>query len=273
MCVLKFGGFVWPVLGGGCGEQRGVVGATGVATLASILARAQAVVVVVVFVSKLLDVRSMQLPASAELNHCQRFPVTSPPGFVCISHSRLLHMLSPFPDGHASRAASVSPSSAACRALPGKGCPALPRPVREEKYKYLPNGGPALPRTDLPQSPRPHQRSTFTCGHPGLAIRVAMIRVGALLCLVLCASAGVVSARLGLASSHGPDYDALMSLYNGLGGSSWAFKDGWGSSASYCTWHGIRCTSGRVTSLNLMSNGLTGSLPASFAQLSALRNV
>ena len=100
-----------------------------------------------------------------------------------------------------------------------------------------------------------------------------MIRVGALLCLVLCASAGVVSARLGLASSQGPDYDALMSLYNGLGGSSWAFKDGWGSSASYCTWHGIRCTSGRVTSLNLMSNGLTGSLPASFAQLSALRNV
>ena len=133
MCVLKCGGFVWPVIGGGCGEQRGVVGATGVATLASILARAQAVVVVVVFVSKLLDVRSMQLPASAELNHCQRFPVTSPPGFVCISHSRLLHMLSPFLDGHASRAASVSPSSAACRALFARLCvKPLPRPVREE---------------------------------------------------------------------------------------------------------------------------------------------
>ena len=135
MCVLKCGGFVWPVLGGGCGEQRGVVGATGVATLASILARAQAVVVVVVFVSKLLDVRSMQLPASAELNYCQRFPVTSPPGFVCIGHSRLLHMLSPFPDGHASRAASVSPSS---RALPGFAWTS----ARREVYKYLPNDGP-----------------------------------------------------------------------------------------------------------------------------------
>lgn len=270
MCVLKCGGFVWPVLGGGCGEQRGVVGATGVATLASILARAQAVVVVVVFVSKLLDVRSMQLPASAELNHCQRFPVTSPPGFVCVGHFRLLHMLSSFPDGHASRAASVSTSSAACRALPGKVC-CDQRAKRS--MQILAKRRPAVPRTDLPQSPRPHQRSTFTCGHPGLAICAAMIRVGALLCLVLCVSAGVVSARLGLASSQGPDYDALMSLYNGLGGSSWAFKDGWGSSASYCTWHGIRCTSGRVTSLNLMSNGLTGSLPASFAQLSALRNV
>ncbi|PRQ38417.1 putative protein kinase RLK-Pelle-LRR-IX family [Rosa chinensis] len=48
---------------------------------------------------------------------------------------------------------------------------------------------------------------------------------------------------------------------------------GWSSSASYCTWDGVKCdsdTSKRVTSISLASNSLSGSLPSNLNELTEL---
>jgi hypothetical protein len=51
---------------------------------------------------------------------------------------------------------------------------------------------------------------------------------------------------------------ALKDIYENTGGSNWTNKTGWGTSASACSWHGVTCTSGHVTSISLGNNNLTG---------------
>jgi Leucine-rich repeat (LRR) protein len=57
---------------------------------------------------------------------------------------------------------------------------------------------------------------------------------------------------------------ALASIYNSCGGSSWATKGGWlDVSASVCTWDGIRCsTDDDVVGISLRSNNLVGTFPS-----------
>ena len=59
---------------------------------------------------------------------------------------------------------------------------------------------------------------------------------------------------------------ALVTLYaatNGSSGNSWLVKNGWlEGKGSHCNWFGVKCyRNGRVKSLNLAINGLSGSLP------------
>ena len=65
--------------------------------------------------------------------------------------------------------------------------------------------------------------------------------------------------------------DFLVELYNSTGGANWTNKTGWlGAPGTECTWHGISCAGGRLVSLSLRSNQLTGTIPSSIGSLSNL---
>ena len=70
------------------------------------------------------------------------------------------------------------------------------------------------------------------------------------------------------------DYDALMALYNRTGGANWADNTNWGTGCP-CdnNWYGIQCADGRVISIVLDDNQLTGSLPNEIGNLSYLRTL
>jgi Leucine-rich repeat (LRR) protein len=58
------------------------------------------------------------------------------------------------------------------------------------------------------------------------------------------------------------EYDTLLALYNGTGGSSWSNRTGWLVTDTPCAWHGVTCANSHVTGMELASNNLTGPLPA-----------
>ncbi|CAN8258337.1 unnamed protein product [Cochlearia groenlandica] len=47
----------------------------------------------------------------------------------------------------------------------------------------------------------------------------------------------------------------------------------WSSSADFCQWKGVRCSSGRVVSINLADKSLTGVLPSEISSLSELKSI
>lgn len=55
------------------------------------------------------------------------------------------------------------------------------------------------------------------------------------------------------------DRDVLLELFRATNGLSWKRNDGWNSSASISTWHGVQVDeNGRVVKLDLSGNGLEG---------------
>ncbi|MBN8586849.1 MAG: DUF11 domain-containing protein [Rhodothermia bacterium] len=64
----------------------------------------------------------------------------------------------------------------------------------------------------------------------------------------------------------------LVNLYNSTGGQSWLRKSNW-LIGRVKDWEGVTINGDRVTGLALSSNNLNGSIPASFANLSALQFV
>ncbi|GEM_PF-567116 len=67
------------------------------------------------------------------------------------------------------------------------------------------------------------------------------------------------------------DRQALMDLYSATSGSSWSNDSGWGSGDPSGSWYGVEVNSnGRVVSLNLRSNNLSGNLPSSLGNLTKL---
>ena len=67
------------------------------------------------------------------------------------------------------------------------------------------------------------------------------------------------------------DRTALMALYNSTGGASWTNNTNWDTNAALNTWHGVTTrTDGRVIVLNLRSNDLVGTIPASLGNLDTL---
>jgi len=58
----------------------------------------------------------------------------------------------------------------------------------------------------------------------------------------------------------------LMALFEATGGAtSWLVSTHWGEvNVSLCAWYGVTCDSGRLSTLSLPDNGLTGVLPAGF---------
>lgn len=72
------------------------------------------------------------------------------------------------------------------------------------------------------------------------------------------------------------DCVALVSLYDGTGGPTWFTATNWTVTTTPCAadgsgWFGVSCSNGRVTSLLLQDNNLSGSLPPMIAALSELQ--
>ena len=68
------------------------------------------------------------------------------------------------------------------------------------------------------------------------------------------------------------DRSALVAFYNATGGANWENNTNWLSDAPLNLWHGVKTDdNGRVTTLDLYSNGLTGSLPVALGNLAQLR--
>ena len=68
-----------------------------------------------------------------------------------------------------------------------------------------------------------------------------------------------------------PDPAILAAFYHATGGAEWTRSDGWLTDASTDAWHGVRTTvDGRVSSLSLRENNLTGALPPALGSLPAL---
>ncbi len=66
---------------------------------------------------------------------------------------------------------------------------------------------------------------------------------------------------------------ALVDLYNSTGGPLWSTNTGWLTDADIDGWWGISTLNGRVKQINLGVNNLTGTLPASIADLDKLANL
>ncbi|MCC7355483.1 MAG: hypothetical protein IT330_17210, partial [Anaerolineae bacterium] len=63
---------------------------------------------------------------------------------------------------------------------------------------------------------------------------------------------------------------ALVALYNSTNGSGWRHNDDWLTTNTPCSWFGVTCTGGHVTSLELSENKLKGSIPAQLGNLAQL---
>ncbi len=67
------------------------------------------------------------------------------------------------------------------------------------------------------------------------------------------------------------DRSALMALYEATSGAGWYNNGGWGDGNPDNSWHGVEVNAdGRVVRLDLQDNGLSGQLPASIGDLTAL---
>ncbi len=68
------------------------------------------------------------------------------------------------------------------------------------------------------------------------------------------------------------DKDALVALYDSTDGANWRDNTNWGTNAALNTWSGVEIDdAGRVTSLVLYNNSLTGSIPAALGDLDSLK--
>ncbi len=79
----------------------------------------------------------------------------------------------------------------------------------------------------------------------------------------------------GLAQTLEDDKAALIAFYNAAGGGSWFNSYGWPHSIfesnNPCEWSGVGCENGRVTSLNLRNNHLTGSISPEIGKITELK--
>src|SRR5690606_23305849 len=67
--------------------------------------------------------------------------------------------------------------------------------------------------------------------------------------------------------------EALVALYNATGGSThWLDDDGWLQTTTPCSWFGVDCSGGHVTSLDLF-NRLNGPIPPQLGDLTELQTL
>lgn len=74
--------------------------------------------------------------------------------------------------------------------------------------------------------------------------------------------------QAGIVASRHTDSLALVALYNATGGANWTGK--WTLTNPMSAWTGVTLTAGRVTSLSLYDNNLSGAIPAELGNLTNL---
>ncbi len=71
----------------------------------------------------------------------------------------------------------------------------------------------------------------------------------------------------------GVDREALVALYNATDGPNWKNSINWLTEEDISTWYGVRVQNGRVTSLHLDKNKLSGTIPPELGQLTTLTDL
>ena len=66
---------------------------------------------------------------------------------------------------------------------------------------------------------------------------------------------------------------SLAAFFDETGGGSWTTGAGWNSDATLGSWHGVTVTGGRVRTLSLPNNALSGPIPPEIANLTALEGM
>ncbi len=85
-----------------------------------------------------------------------------------------------------------------------------------------------------------------------------------------------LAARPVAAAIPGSQRDALVAIYQSLGGSGWTNKTNWlGAIGTECTWYGVTCDGAgtKVEGLSFFSNNLQGTLPEALGSLVDLRRL
>jgi Leucine-rich repeat (LRR) protein len=67
--------------------------------------------------------------------------------------------------------------------------------------------------------------------------------------------------------------DALVALYNSTDGANWSDNTDWNMTDMPCSWYGVTCSGGHVTSLSLGWNNLSGFIPADLGDLENLEEL
>lgn len=67
--------------------------------------------------------------------------------------------------------------------------------------------------------------------------------------------------------------NALIALYDSTDGTHWSNKTDWNVTNTPCSWYGVTCNGGHVTSLSLAWNNLSGFIPADIGDLSKLEEL
>jgi Leucine-rich repeat (LRR) protein len=67
--------------------------------------------------------------------------------------------------------------------------------------------------------------------------------------------------------------EALVVLYDETNGPGWTNSAGWLADPNPCNWHGVSCSGGSVSHLNLWDNQLAGPIPSELGNLAGLQNL
>ena len=76
-----------------------------------------------------------------------------------------------------------------------------------------------------------------------------------------------------IADDAAADRMVLEAFYKATGGDNWKENANWLSEKPLASWHGIYATAGRVQSIGLRDNNLTGYLPSELGQLTKLERL
>ena len=85
------------------------------------------------------------------------------------------------------------------------------------------------------------------------------------------ARSGILAGSAGIFVNGNPERGALIALYHATNGPAWSVQSNWLSAEPLSEWYGIRTNdAGRVTSIALGFNNLSGRIPARLAELASL---
>ncbi len=113
--------------------------------------------------------------------------------------------------------------------------------------------------------------------NPAAPLLLGLMALAVVAITAVMLAAGLVNLQANLqvrtvqAQNVAADRAALVALYDATGGDSWTNNTGWKSDDPLGDWHGVTTNAnGRVTSLLLENNTLTGTIPAELGRLSSL---